>query len=112
MRLLPVRPDHAGRRTAGEEQEAEPAADRRAHGRQHLPLRHLSAHRARHSTRRPGGLINMNMNIKQTVKQTEVSRRSIIKGAGGLTFAFALTGTTLGRISEAFAADGAKLNAY
>ena len=32
------------------------AADRRAHGRQHLPLRHLSAHRARHRTRRPGGL--------------------------------------------------------
>ena len=32
------------------------AADRRAHGRQHLPLWHLSAHRSRHSTRRPGGL--------------------------------------------------------
>ena len=56
MRLLPVRPDHAGGRAAGQEQEAEPAADRRAHGRQHLPLWHLSAHRPRHSTRCPGGL--------------------------------------------------------
>ena len=31
-------------------------ADRRAHGRQHLPLRHLSAHRPRHPARRQGGL--------------------------------------------------------
>ena len=41
MRLLPVRPDHAGRRTAGEQQDANARADRRPHGRQHLPLRHL-----------------------------------------------------------------------
>ena len=45
MRLLPVRPDHAGGRIAGEDQEAVARADRRPHGRQHLPLRHLSAHR-------------------------------------------------------------------
>ena len=31
-------------------------ADRRAHERQHLPLRHLSAHRRRGRTRRAGGL--------------------------------------------------------
>ena len=31
-------------------------ADRRPHGRQHLSLRHLSAHRSRHPTRRTGGL--------------------------------------------------------
>ncbi len=49
----------------------------------------------------------MNKHIKQ-----DVSRRSVIKGAGGLTFAFALSGTLLGRASEAFAADGAKVNAY
>ena len=36
--------------------EAEPRADRRAHERQHLPLRHLSAHRRRGRTRRAGGL--------------------------------------------------------
>ena len=41
MRLLPVRADHAGGRTAGEESEADARADRPAHGRQHLPLRHL-----------------------------------------------------------------------
>ncbi len=50
----------------------------------------------------------MNMNIKKT----ELSRRSFTKGAAGLTFAFALSGTTLGRLSEAFASEGAKLNAY
>ncbi len=44
MRLLPVRPDHEGRRAAGEQSEAHARADRRAHGRQHLPLRHLSPH--------------------------------------------------------------------
>jgi isoquinoline 1-oxidoreductase subunit beta len=42
----------------------------------------------------------------------DVSRRSFVKGAGGLTFAFALSGTLLGRASEAFAADSAKLNAW
>ena len=56
MRLLPVRPDHAGGGAARHEQEADARADRHAHGRQHLPLRHLSAHRARHSTRGSGGL--------------------------------------------------------
>jgi isoquinoline 1-oxidoreductase subunit beta len=50
--------------------------------------------------------------MNKHIKQTELSRRSFTKGAAGLTFAFALTGTTLGRISEAFAADGAKINAY
>ena len=50
----------------------------------------------------------MNINIKKT----ELSRRSFTKGAAGLTFAFALSGTTLGRLSEAFASEGAKLNAY
>ena len=54
MRLLPVRPDHAGGGTAGEQQEADARADRRAHGRQSLPLRHLSAHRPRHRARRAG----------------------------------------------------------
>jgi isoquinoline 1-oxidoreductase beta subunit len=52
----------------------------------------------------------MNEHIKQDT--LDVSRRSFVKGAGGLTFAFALSGTLLGRLSEAFAADGARLNAY
>jgi isoquinoline 1-oxidoreductase beta subunit len=41
-----------------------------------------------------------------------VSRRSFVQGAAGLTFAFTLSGTLLGRISDALAADGAKLNAW
>ena len=52
----------------------------------------------------------MNEQIKQGT--LDVSRRSFVKSASGLTFAFALSGTLLGRVSEAFAADGAKLNAW
>ena len=43
MRLLPVRPDHGGRRAAGEDREADRQGHRRGDD-QHLPLRHLSAH--------------------------------------------------------------------
>src|SRR3954468_16271088 len=50
--------------------------------------------------------------MNQHIKALDVSRRSFIQGAGGLTFAFALSGTLLGRASEAYAADGAKLNAW
>ena len=50
--------------------------------------------------------------MNKQIKKTELSRRSFTKGAAGLTFAFALSGTTLGRLSEAFASEGAKLNAY
>ncbi len=52
----------------------------------------------------------MNEHIKQG--SLDVSRRGFMQGAGGLTFAFALSGSLLGRASEAWAADGAKLNAY
>jgi len=45
MRLLPFRTDHAGCDASCDEQETHARADRRAHGRQYLPLRHLSAHR-------------------------------------------------------------------
>ncbi len=45
-------------------------------------------------------------------KPLGVSRRGFVQGAGGLTFAFALTGALLGRASEAIAADSAKLNAW
>ena len=48
MRLLPGRPDHAGRRPAGDQQEPVRGRDRQRHERQHLPLRLLSAHHRRH----------------------------------------------------------------
>ncbi len=50
--------------------------------------------------------------MNEQMKNLEVSRRSFVKSASGLTFAFALSGTLLGRVSEAFAAEGAKLNAW
>lgn len=52
----------------------------------------------------------MNEHIKDT--GLEVSRRSFVKSASGLTFSFALTGALLGRPLEAFAAEGARLNAW
>ena len=48
MRLLPGRPDHAGRRTARDEQEPVRRRDQQRDERQHLPLRLLSAHHRRH----------------------------------------------------------------
>ena len=41
MRLLPVRPDHERGRSAQQQSEADPRADRRAHEHEHLPLRNL-----------------------------------------------------------------------
>src|SRR5262249_49835253 len=42
----------------------------------------------------------------------DVSRRSFVKAAAGLTFTFALGGSLLGRASDVFAAESAKLNAW
>ena len=53
----------------------------------------------------------MNMN-KPIIENLDVSRRGFVKGAAGLSFSFALGGVLLGRPSEVFAAEGAKLNAY
>src|SRR5215213_4511243 len=52
----------------------------------------------------------MNEHIKRG--SLDVSRRTFMQGAGGLTFAFALSGTLLGRASDAYAAEGARLNAW
>src|SRR5262245_44926838 len=52
------------------------------------------------------------MTEKQGTLDTTVSRRSFVKGAAGLTFSFTLGGALLGRVSEAFAAEGTKLNAW
>jgi isoquinoline 1-oxidoreductase subunit beta len=50
--------------------------------------------------------------MNQNIKQGSLSRRGFVQGAGGLTFAFALAGTLLGRASQASAADSARLNAW
>ena len=58
-------------------------ADRRAYEHQHLPLRHLSAHRPRHRARGAGGLSH---DASQCF-DADVSRRGFMVGAAGLTFA-------------------------
>src|SRR5438132_547831 len=101
MRLLPVRPDHAGGGAAGEEPATDARADREPHERQHLPLRHLQPHRARHPARLEGGVAML--------LETKISRRGFIKTAGALTFSF----TFAGQVSKALAQDGvAKFNAW
>jgi isoquinoline 1-oxidoreductase beta subunit len=52
--------------------------------------------------------------MSEQIKATtlDLSRRSFVKSTAGLTFSFALNGTILGRASEAFAADSAKLNTW
>src|SRR6266850_1859783 len=101
MRLLPVRADHAGGGAAGEEQAAVARADREPHERQHLPLRHLQPHRARHPARVEGGVAML--------LETKIGRRGFIKTAGALTFSF----TFAGQVSKALAQDSAaKFNAW
>ena len=51
VRLLPVRTDHAGRGASEGEAQAHRRRHRRADERQHLPLRHVSAHPRRHQAR-------------------------------------------------------------
>src|SRR6202521_2864704 len=101
MRLLPDRPDHAGRRTAHGQSEAIPRPDPRSDGGQYLPLRLLPAHRKRDSSRFDGGLI-MNIltnpdrlrGIEARIKVEKISRRSVLKTlgiAGGLVLAAPVT---------------------
>jgi isoquinoline 1-oxidoreductase beta subunit len=52
----------------------------------------------------------MNKHIKQN--NLAVSRRTFVAGAAGLTFSFTLGATLTGRLSEALAAEGTKLNAW
>ena len=51
VRLLPERPDHAGRRAAQGEAEADRRGHRPRHAGQHLPLRNLPAHPRGHQDR-------------------------------------------------------------
>jgi isoquinoline 1-oxidoreductase subunit beta len=54
----------------------------------------------------------MNTPIKNGTLESAVSRRGFVQGAAGLSFAFTFSGALLGKASEAFAADSAKLNAW
>jgi isoquinoline 1-oxidoreductase beta subunit len=50
--------------------------------------------------------------MNKPIQTPELSRRGFVQSAAGLTFSFALSGAILGRASEAYAAEGAKLNAW
>ncbi len=54
----------------------------------------------------------MTSSIQQGKLETTISRRGFVAGSAGLTFAFTLTGGMVGRLTEALAADSAKLNAW
>src|SRR3954469_4168604 len=81
MRLLPKRPDHERGRSSQAQSQAHPRRDRRTYEHEHLPLWDLPTHRSRRRARREGGLI-MNTHIT-------LSRRQVMIGAAGLSFAFA-----------------------
>src|SRR3981189_3985052 len=97
MRLLPDRPDHAGRGTPDGKSQTHARPDTRSNVGHHLPLRLLPAHRKRGPSRFDGGLImnivtnpNKLRGIESRIKVENVSRRSILKGlgiAGGLVLA-------------------------
>src|SRR5215831_4224404 len=84
MRLLPIRPDHAGGGLAAKEPEALSRRDRRPHGWQHLPVRHLWPHHRRHRNREGG------LTMSQNILGEPLSRRAFLvsSGAFGVAVAF------------------------
>src|ERR1700730_18533606 len=97
MRLLPDRPDYAGRRAPHGKSKTHTRSDTRSDVGQHLPLRMLPTHCKRGPTRFDGGMTmniitspNKLRGIEGRVRIENVSRRSILKGlgiAGGLVLA-------------------------
>src|SRR6516165_6854567 len=54
----------------------------------------------------------MNSHIKHGTIDTSVSRRGFVQGVAGLTFAFTFGGAFVSKVSRAFAAEAAELNAW
>jgi isoquinoline 1-oxidoreductase beta subunit len=54
----------------------------------------------------------MTIQVDKGSLTTTISRRGFVQGTAGLTFAFAVGGGVTGRVADAIAADGAKLNAW
>jgi len=54
----------------------------------------------------------MNSHIEHGTMDTSVSRRRFVQGAAGLTFAFTFGGAFVSKVSRAFAAEAAELNAW
>src|SRR3979490_1642723 len=103
MRILPGRPDHAGRCTPHRKSKAQSRPDAPSDVGQHLPLRRLSTHRKRRASRIDGGVtMNIFTNPKKLrgferhIKVDNVSRRSILKGLG-LAGGFVLAAPVMSR---------------
>src|ERR1700753_4346175 len=122
MRLLPVRPDHAGGLVAVEERQPDQGRSRGSHGRQSLPLHDLFAHPESHHARRHRNAYrlqcrqraegHMNSHVKITPTETnrdtlDLSRLSFLIGsaATGLALGYSAIPGLLGA-DEAFAAAG------
>src|ERR1700712_4754369 len=121
MRLLPVRPDHAGSLAARQEQQSDQGRSGSAHGRQSLPLHdlftHPESHHARclrnaHCVHRDRSESNMNTHVKITKnivdrEPADLSRRSFLVGTAtaGLALGYSSVPGLLGA-DQAFAAAG------
>src|ERR1700709_249420 len=89
MRLLPGRPDYAGRRTPHGKSETHSRSNTGSDGGQYLPVRLLSTHRKRRPSRFDGGLIMNIISIPKKprgfearIRVERISRRSILRGLG------------------------------
>src|ERR1700738_2019216 len=103
MRVLPGRPDHAGRGTPHRKSKAQSRPDTRSDVGQHLPLRRLSTHRKRRASRVDGGVTMIFLTnpknrrgFERHIKVDNVSRRSILKGLG-LAGGFVLAAPVMSR---------------
>src|SRR5882724_1374417 len=119
MRLLPVRPDHAGGFAAVKEFQPDQRRSCRAYGRQSLPLHDLFTHpeshharRRRHAHRvqrrhRAEAHMNSHVKVTQDVKPADLSRRSFLVGtaATGLALGYSAVPGLLGA-DQALAAAG------
>src|ERR1700692_2553697 len=103
MRLLPVRPDHAGGILALQESQSDQGRSGCAHGRQSLPLHDLFAHsegdhacgsrNAHRLQRRHRAEGNMNKHVKITQSEpADLSRRSFLVGSAAAGLALGYSG--------------------
>src|SRR5260370_2532030 len=103
MRLLPVRPDHAGGLIARQERQPDQGRSGGAHGRQSLPLHDLFAHsegdhacgnrNAHRLQRRHRAEGNMNTHVKITQSEpADLSRRSFLVGSAAAGLALGYSG--------------------
>src|SRR5499427_2658042 len=113
VRLLPGRPDHVRRRAAQAHAESHRHADRRSHGRQHLPLRHLHPYPYRDQAGGGQGRCAMStartsVSSADSVVLANVSRRRFLEGLslGGLVLAVGLPSISQAQEPKKYGADG------